>query len=182
MSDAPFKYRRLPGRGRRYHGAIPVAAARSSLWVGPDHLLSVDRVWMNEEYKRFYFRDIQAITVQQTRGATMWLRIFGALAGGSAFLFGMLASDRWSSARRTPLLVAGGILTALWLLLLLINFLRGPTCICRLRTAVQTEVLPSLGRVAAANRAIALVKPLIEQAQGTLSAEEIGAERMKSEV
>ena len=63
MSEPPFKYRRLPGRGRRKQGLVFLAAAHSSLWLGPDHLLSVDRIWMNEEYKRFYFRDVQAITV-----------------------------------------------------------------------------------------------------------------------
>jgi hypothetical protein len=44
-----------------------------------------------------------------------------------------------------------------------------------LRTAVQTEELPSLGRVRNAEKALALLSPLIEQAQGRLTPEELQA-------
>jgi hypothetical protein len=41
---------------------------------------------------------------------------------------------------------------------------------------VQTEVLPSLGRIAAASKAIAILKPLIEQTQGAISPADLGRE------
>jgi hypothetical protein len=172
MSELPFKYRRLPGWGIRREGLIGLGAARNSLWLGPDHLLSVDRVWMNEEYKRFYFRDIQAITVQKTNTSTSWNWVLATLGVGSAALFGLLASQAISTDR-VGFFIAGGIIAGIWFLSLLINLLRGTSCICRLRTAVQNEKLPSLGRVGSARKAIAVLKPLIEETQGSLDAGQI---------
>lgn len=168
MSEAPFKYRRLPGRGRRTRGPLSVMAARCSLWIGPDHVLSLDRIWVNEEYKRFYFRDIQSITIEETRTATLWNYILGVIAICIELLF-------WAISRNSANLVFGGIVSGIFLLFVVINLFRGPSCICRLRTAVQTEELPSLGRTATAARAMVLLKPLIEQTQGALARDEIGA-------
>jgi hypothetical protein len=72
------------------------------------------------------------------------------------------------SVGRPAALTGGGIIAGIFLFALVINFLRGPSCICRLRTAVQTEVLPSLGRTGPARRALGILKPLIEQTQGAL--------------
>jgi len=46
-------YRRLPGNAA-------ALASYHRLWLGPDHLLAVRSVGFSEEYKRFYFSDIQA--------------------------------------------------------------------------------------------------------------------------
>ena len=46
--------RKLPGRRRGF-------LFGSSVWMGPDHLLLVKSARFREDYKRFYFRDIQAI-------------------------------------------------------------------------------------------------------------------------
>src|SRR5580658_7114351 len=50
------EYRKLPGKRR---GFLNV----SSVWAGPDHLLLVRGSRFREEYKRFYYRDVQAIAV-----------------------------------------------------------------------------------------------------------------------
>jgi hypothetical protein len=134
-------------------------------------LLSVDRVWFTEEYKRFYFRDIQAITVERTRSGLVSSSILGALALVSAFIFWLLSNNDPSSG--PGFLIVGGITSGIFLILLAINFFRGPTCICRIRTAVQTESLPSLGRISSMRRALAIIKPLITEAQGALEHGEI---------
>jgi len=173
MSDtAPFKYRRLPGRGNRTRGGIPVIAARCSLWVGPDHILSLDRIMTNEEYKRFYFRDIQSITVQRTNNSSAWNWGFGSFALITISIFAIAIGSSNQPSSPGPI-IAGAICTGFFLLLLAVNLLRGPTCACKLRTAVQTEPLPSLGRVRSASKAIAIIKPLIEAVQGGLSPEDI---------
>jgi hypothetical protein len=46
-----------------------------------------------------------------------------------------------------------------------VNWLRGPTCICHLKTAVQTENLPSLNRVKNIQKILGMLKPKIEKAQ-----------------
>jgi hypothetical protein len=46
-----------------------------------------------------------------------------------------------------------------------INSISGPTCRCHLTTAVQTNELPSLKRVARANRVLSRLRPLIAAAQ-----------------
>jgi len=147
-------------------GFISVATAKCSVWLGPDHLLSVDRVWFTEEYKRFYFRDIQLITVEQTRTALLINYILAMCAAGTALLFWLLSTNDPTSSR--VYLIIGGILTGIFLIALAINLARGPSCVCRLKTAVQTELLPALGRTGSARRTLAIIKPLIEQAQGTL--------------
>jgi hypothetical protein len=174
VSETPVKYSRLGPRARRAQGFISMARIKNSLWLGPDHLMNVERAWMNEEYKRFYFRDIQAITIQGTDGAAIWNWIFGSLAAASAGLFGFLAWRSDTPVAQKAWLITGGIISAVCLVRLLLNWLRGPTCICRLRTAVQTVELPSLGRTKAARQALARLEPLLAQTQGLLSAEAIG--------
>jgi hypothetical protein len=165
MSEERIKYRRLPGRGRR--GWV-VISMRCSLWLGPDHLLGVQAAGVTEEYKRFYFRDIQSITIEQNRTALMWNCINGVLAVVIGVLF-YAFSESAGPGGGAGFLITGGILSGIFLLALIISFLRGPSCVCRVKTAVQTEELPSLGRTHAAQKTLAIVKPLIEQAQGAFS-------------
>ena len=64
-----------------------------------------------------------------------------------------------------------GIITGIFGFFLFLNLLRGPTCSCHLRTAVQHEELPSLRRVRNAEKVLARIRPLIEAAQGTAQTE-----------
>jgi hypothetical protein len=66
-----------------------------------------------------------------------------------------------------------GIFVAVMLIFLVINLLRGPTCESHLMTAVQTEKLHSLGRLKNALKAMNRLGPLIEQAQGRVSSENL---------
>src|SRR5262249_54585927 len=61
-------YQSLPGRGRRSgFVSFGIASGWCSLWLGPDHLLAVDSKNYQEEYKRFYYRDIQAFIARRTK-------------------------------------------------------------------------------------------------------------------
>jgi hypothetical protein len=160
------QYQRLT-RGRARSAFAVVSATRSSLWLGGDHLLCLDATGYTESYKRFYFRDIQAITLRQTNRWIIWAVIQGSVAG--LFALSALASQevtvRWLFA----------IVAALFFLVLAVNLARGPTCVCHLRTAVQTEPLVSLNRVRRARRVLDRLRPLILQAQGPLAPEDIPA-------
>jgi hypothetical protein len=67
------------------------------------------------------------------------------------------------------------VLGGLFLALLLVNLIAGPSCKCHLRTAVQVEELVSLARLNKAERALALLRERIVRAQGALPPEEIPA-------
>jgi hypothetical protein len=49
------------------------------------------------------------------------------------------------------------------------NAYRGATCTCKIYTAVSQEELPSLGRLKNAQKAMDIIKPMIEASQGKLS-------------
>lgn len=167
MARPEREYRRLPGRGRRRGGFLAFTSTRAGLWTGKDHLLSVFSTGYTEEYKRFYYRDIQAIVTRKTKRGATWNFVSALFLS----LFALLAITRTTPAVAMVFWVPAGV----FLFVLARNLLLGPTCICHVQTAVSREELPSLGRERHARKAIALLKPLIEAAQGALTPEEIGA-------
>jgi hypothetical protein len=157
MSSTTKEYRRLPGRARSVMSSI-------RLWQGKDHLLLCSSTSFSEDYKRFYYSDIQVITVRKTVTREVRSILLVALAGVLgliAFQFEDWLRDFW------------GVLAGLLLFFSLVDWLRGPTCICHLQTAIQTVHLSSLNRLRTARKTMARLKPLIDEAQGTLTAEEI---------
>ena len=164
------EYLSLPGRGTRREGNFVVALSvrRSRLWLGKDHLLLVDYSSVHQDLKRFYFRHIQALTVRRTaRWSTLSL-VFGLLAA----VFTLLLLNFNGEPERYFL----GLAVGLFGLLLLINLLKGPTAECFIQTAVQSEKLPSLGRLRNARKVLARLRPLIDEAQGKLTPEQLAAE------
>ena len=154
------EYQRLAGKGRKKRNIFGF----TRLYLGKDHLLCVYNSAYTEDYRRFYFRDIQSIVIgiNSTRerlsacftGAALLLLLFAFWRGGYWAVFFM-------------------ILACLFLLNALINWRRGPTCTCQLSTAASHEELPSLGRLQNAMKVIEVLKPLILECQGTLSHEDI---------
>jgi hypothetical protein len=149
MPSAPIAYRRLPGRGT-------TLAHYVRLYQGPDHFLQAASTGWNETYKRFYFREIQAVVIQRT----LWQHAWTAAWGASFALFGTLALGAGGDAG-----IVLGVIAGFFLLCLLTNVGLGDTCNCYIRTAVQTEKLQTLTRVRTARRFLARVRPVIEQAQ-----------------
>lgn len=150
-------YRRLPGLSRGY-------GAYLQLWEGEDHLLVVETTGYTEDYKRFYYRDIQALILQRNR-----FRAFGNLLLGLACALAsvpviVFQPGLWALAIPGFLLVS-----------LLINTLLGPTCTVRLITSVNDQRLSSIGRDRTFRKLLLRLGPRIEQAQGTLAREELVA-------
>ena len=157
---ADIKYKRLTRS--RTRGIFSVAVmARSSLWLGPDHLLCVDFNGYSESYKRFYFSDIQAIIVRETRRRTIWNVIL--LMPLVFFLVGLSASF---FPLNVGAVVGWSIAVIIFLIPSVINNILGTACTCQLRTAVQTEDLASLARVRKARKVLDKIRPLIAAAQG----------------
>ena len=152
------QYRRLPGRGIRREGVSALfVRIWGTLWLAEDHILSVDSRLFSEDYKRFYFRDIQAIAFAKTRRGMVWNIIVSVLM----FLFLLPAFRVEDPIGITLWLIVSGIFG----LLLVINILRGPTCTCYLLTAVHKEILPSLDRIKKAEKVTQLLRSSIEKAQ-----------------
>jgi hypothetical protein len=147
MAARPYK--KLPGRGS---GALNLA----TLWEGEDHLLLVESHRVSESYKRFFYRDIHALVVCQTKTGlviSIVLAVLTLLFAIPAFFVGPEGA------------IALGIIAGIFLLLTALNFLAGPTCRCTLRTAVQTQPLASLGRIRNARKTLARLQPRIAAAQ-----------------
>ena len=168
---AKTRYKRLPGRGSRGGAFISVSLSRCSLYLGDDHILAVDHNGFSEDYKRFYFSDIQGIITRRTRRRDSWSIVLGLMIACS--LTGALFLEV-ESVR-----ILSWILSGTFLVFLVVNFFRGPTCICHILTAVQEDQLPSLNRLRVALRVIGTLRVAIERTQGTLDPEEVNANEGK---
>jgi len=164
MAGKAKEYTKLPGRGIKRGSLVYIVGIRARLWKGKDHILSILNFGYFEEYRRFYYKDIQAFTIRKTAKSMIWNAILTVLA----LLFAVLAiiSEEYLS----PFIWA---VAAIFIVLLIVNILRGQSCITEIHTAVGSEELPSLGRLKKAEKVISMLEPLIEEAQGKLSPEEI---------
>lgn len=159
------KYKRLT-RERTATTFNVAVSTRSSLWLGEDHLLQVESAFFTETYKRFFFRDIQAIAIRRTDRRMLWNVILGMSLGLSALIILTQASG-------PPMITWSCVVFIVFGIPLLLNNLFGPTCACQIRTAVQTENLPSLVRVRSARRVLNKIRPLIAATQGEMTPDEI---------
>jgi hypothetical protein len=158
------KYRRLTRSRRGSQAFITAVNSRSSLWLGKDHVLCVDVEGFTETYKRFYFRDLQLITVRTTHRRAIWNAV---LTIPLAILLVALIVDGAGVLSATSAVILAFVLT--------VNNILGPTCRVYFHTAVQTAEIPSLSRVSRTHKVIERIRPLIAAAQGLLSPEEAAA-------
>ncbi len=156
---AEREYRRLTRARARFTG-------RTSLWLGKDHLLCIDSNGYTESYKRFYFRDIQAIMVRKTDRWKYYSLVLGVLTGLFA-LFALLGRSE------VVALAVLGTIAGLFALALVLTLAGGTTCVCHLRTAVHTEELHSLDRFRKARRTLERLRPVISAAQGGIATTEV---------
>lgn len=153
MSDS-MRYTRVPGRSPL------INPMRSSLWLGEDHLLLVTHSFIAENYRRFPFDAIQAITSTCTSRGRVYNIVLGSVAALLAITTALTALLSF------PFALIPGLQLGVVLLLLLINLRRGPTCRTVLRTAVQTAELGSLSRLPNMRRVMSTLVNRIEAVQG----------------
>jgi hypothetical protein len=165
-SPTGISYRRLPGRTPwfRFGG---VSAPTASLWLGPDHVLKVERSASRETYKRFYYRDIQAIVVEGSSRRSS-VNIFNV--GAIAFIFFMAGIfSRFSAAG----MITASLFAAPFLLGLIINSALGPTAQAVLVTAVGTEPFSCFSRMDRSTQAAALLAAEVTTVQGEIPSAEL---------
>ncbi|HTL56138.1 MAG TPA: hypothetical protein VL361_10695 [Candidatus Limnocylindrales bacterium] len=160
------EYRRLKVGG---HGALGSA----SYWLGKRHLLVVVVAGYIEKYQRFQYRDVQALFMRKTRVHYIWGFGFAAVAIGCSLgafqtLKGQAFANLDTESRVGCLVLLG--LALVFIGGIIINALRGPTCVCYLRTALQTAPLPQVSRWKQAERLIAALSPIVLAAQASTQA------------
>jgi hypothetical protein len=158
----PSEYKRLPGTGFAF------GYGRTTLWLGQDHILLIQRRGYVEEYKRFYFRDICTIVIQKTGTYLAISSVLGLLLTGFVFLH-FLGIIHWHWSRIEHIALA--IPTSSFFALFLINVLKGPTCVTKLNTAVHSVNIPSMNRIRSSLRIVNILRKKIEETQGHLSRE-----------
>jgi len=156
MATKGKEYSKLPGSKKGF------LIGRYTLWQGSDHLLQVySRVGV-EEYKRFYFNDIQAVITSKTA-----VGAFQNIGLGCLVLILVIPAVTFEGAWSLFYAVAASVS----LFGLLVNFFRGPTCETKLMTAVQTEKLYSLHRLKGTTKVMDRLREHIERTQGTIKPE-----------
>ena len=156
MAQNTSEYKKLPGSRKGF------LIGKYTLWQGSDHLLQIfSRVGV-EEYKRFYFNDIQAVVTRKTAIGTIQ-NIFMGLLILVFTLPAIFFDGSWS--------IFYAIVAAVMLLLLLVGLAKGPTCKTELMTAVQTEKLHTLHRLKTTSKIMDRLRVQIQQTQGTLNHE-----------
>ena len=129
---------------------------RYTLWLGQDHLLHIATGNIVEEYKRFYFRDIQSLIVHKSKSlivSSIVLAILAAVAASLTFALG--DTDR----------IVAGIIAIILVMILVVNTIRGPGCVCYIQTAVQTQKLRSISRINNAQKIMNSLRPYIQRSQ-----------------
>ncbi len=145
------------------------AGVRASLWLDGTQLIQENIHAYTQEVSRFALADIQAIQLRRTpRGL-----IYNALLALPCVALLILLAATWND--RTMAFgdrVGVGSAAAFFAVFLLINILRGSTCRTTLTTALGPQPLPSLSRVRAARRALALIAGNVAAVQGALRPDE----------
>lgn len=144
---------------RRIAGASGISR-RQRLWLGPDHALFVNSNVLSEEYRRFYYSDIQAIVIAQVESpARFYGWVVGAMTG--IFMLALVSTGHPIWATLCALACAGFIAFAL----------TRPAVRWSLQTRTSTQELPPLRTPEAARAALEALREEIEKAQGPLPAE-----------
>jgi hypothetical protein len=150
---------------KRLHGFSFNLFNAPSLWLGPDHLLSVDAVLFQERYKRFYYKDIQGLVMSRSNRHHVWSAIWGVLALLCGLVVLFSSGDSYVS----------GTFLLLFSAALIVNFALGPACKAHIQSAVQIQQLRSFKRMRSAGKAMDRIKVLVEQAQGALDLNALAA-------
>ncbi len=140
----------------------PYQHLHGSVWLGAGHLLYGKRQLFSQRLKRFDYRDIQALTLRQTRNYVRWHEILLACT-----LLSWLTLI-WVALYRPPgwVLIVLAFPSVGLLTLAVIHRRLGPTCACHIRTAVQVEQLDGFTRVRTSRPLFYRLRDEIGRAQG----------------
>jgi hypothetical protein len=142
-----------------------------SVWLGKDHLLLVSTALAVERYRRWYFRDIQALVIRRTSARMIWNLIlavptFLLLAGAvGAAIAG--AGETVPDQKVVAFVLSGfcGVFGLGFLIVTIINSAMGPACALYIQTPYGLDRLPTPNRVPAVEKLTARLQPMLLAAQ-----------------
>ena len=135
-----------------------------STWLADDHILAVWNSRFMETYRRFYFRDIQALILRPGPRfvvPTLWLWAVVALLIGSIFASAL--------QRSTLLAILLSSVAAIGIYLLVAGLFR--SCTLSVQTAIGCEPLPGIVRIGAGRRLLNQLSARITETQGEMPLE-----------
>ena len=147
----------------------------SSLWLGEDHLVYVRGSGLlmpfSEEYKRYRYRDIQAVSVAKTsRVVGIVLFILGLIscAGLMALVLWQVGDEGVTALKAVSLSVLsfGALAFAAGLVS---HLILGPTCVCDIQTSLSRDRLRPLSRYLRALQVVDRLKGLVRESQEELA-------------
>jgi hypothetical protein len=143
----PEVYKKLPG-------AYRTLMKKWTLWMAGDHLLLVQSSRVAEQYKRFYFRDIQAIVIGKRDGVSD--RVVARVVILTILLLVVAVNIQGRPGRDLSLLLLSCYVV--W-------WMRRPNCVCFIQTATQTEQILPLSQFRTASKVVGEIRSKIEAAQ-----------------
>ncbi len=166
MTPQATDYKKFSGKKRNFIGT-------DRIWIGPDHLLIVESTGISERYKRFFFKDIQAIRLIQTKNTMGKYILLPALF----LVVGFLGVWAWrSSAQELAFFPAIAFLGLIYYLIRM--FIKGPYCECWVYSSVQKEKIKPVTTLKTGTKLLDILVPKIEEMQGTLPVEKNTKERV----
>lgn len=132
-----------------------MSLSTAKLYLADDHLLLVQNSAFSLKVSRFYYRDIQAITVRRAADHVGWRVLLGSVL--LIMFIVMLAAYHW-----VLLLIV--LLLGLWLTAEIIS---GPSCRCAIQTAMTLQPISCLSRIPRAQQFITIMQPLLERSQSS---------------
>jgi hypothetical protein len=168
MSE-PAPYRKLLGPAVGVFSTI-------TLWQGASHVLQVTAWPSGESYRRFFYRDIQAIVVRRSNGRMRTNIVLGIISGLLVAGLGIAAASSGIDTLTDGFAIFCEIVLGICLLWMLLNTLFGPTCTLHIQTAIQFERLPTVRRERGARKLLARLEPLVTAAQADAAAETASAQ------
>jgi hypothetical protein len=133
----------------------------ASLWLAEDHILSVRNMRFSEEYKRYYYHEMQALQLRPAPRfwCPSWLAVLLIVLAVCALIF--------SFSLRGVGIVCGACLVAL-AGYAAYRSLRS-CCVCHVVTAVSTDAIPALKTIKSSRKVISLIARRAALAQGELT-------------
>lgn len=161
MKNAQIKYTKLCSSTNMLSGGT------QRLMITDDHLLIAIKKGTNEEYRRFYLKEICQLTVYKTWWG-MFTNIIISLI--IAFFLFMAVSANYMKANEGSFVFAS---IAIFMLLgLLLNILRGPTAKVLLTTLNSEDSIVFSHYFHKTVKVLKKIRPMIEKAQNGVTREE----------
>lgn len=153
----------------------------SSLWLGAGHLVYVKGsgflMPFLEEYKRFRFTDVQAVSIARTSRLGKGMLYLFLLLICSAVISLILTLTEVLNSGLVVVLSVTGLVGLACFALLARHLILGPTCVCDIQTSLTKERLRPLTRYHQSVQTIELIEGLVRESQAGLDAKENAAEQ-----